>query len=194
MNVRNIAKIAAVFLATAAFIWIYQTPKFQAYATYKSLQFKIVLDKLALPHRLAQLSSEERDTELVIPIQGLSPRSIADSWGDPRSGNRLHEGVDMFAKKGTPVYSATYGYVVRVGTNPLGGNIVVILGAGGVGYYYAHLDSVAEGIEFGKEVSTSTIIGYVGNTGNAERTPPHLHFGMYKNGAENPFDLLVPRT
>lgn len=136
---------------------------------------------------------EEPDKELLIPIQGLSLRNIADSWGSPRSGGRSHEGIDMFAKRGTPVFSATRGYVIRSGTNTLGGNIVFVVGPGGVRYYYAHFDSVAQGIEPGKEVTTDTVLGYVGTTGNATGTPPHLHFGMYKSGAENPYQLLVPR-
>lgn len=157
------------------------------------MRLSTALEKIFLPYKLVRLSAEEPDIELIIPIEDLKLRSISDSWGAPRSGGRTHEGIDMFAKRGTPVYSATYGYVVYAGNNPLGGNVIFILGRGGVRYYYAHLDSFAEGVSPGKEVSTSTLIGFVGNTGNAERTPPHLHFGMYKNGAQNPYSLLVPR-
>lgn len=151
------------------------------------------VEKVALPYRLAQLSLQEPDTELLVPIRDLSMKNIADTWGSPRTGARTHEGVDMFARRGTPVFSATRGYVVRTGVNALGGNIVLVLGAGGVRYYYAHLDSIAEGITYGKEVTPDTVLGFVGSTGNATGTPPHLHFGMYKNGAENPYSLLKSR-
>ena len=126
-------------------------------------------------------------------IRELEKENISNSWGDSRSSGRGHEGVDMFAVRGTPIFSATEGYVLKVGTNALGGNIVFVYGKGGVRYYYAHLDRIARGIEIGTRVTTDSVWGFVGNTGNAETTPPHLHFGMYQNGAQNPYDLLVNR-
>jgi murein DD-endopeptidase MepM/ murein hydrolase activator NlpD len=90
------------------------------------------------------------------------------------------------------VYSATGGYVLRVGENNLGGNIVLVGGAGGRRYYYAHLYASNPKLAFGVRVGTTTIIGYVGNTGNAEHTPPHLHLGIYTSeGPVNPHPLLV---
>ena len=151
-------------------------------------------EKIMLPYRIAKLSAKDPDSELVNPIAGVDIRSIVDSWEAPRPDGRVHEGIDIFSPRGTPVYSATRGYVVYVGTNPLGGNVVFVLGAGGVTYYYAHLDEFAADIAFGNEVSTSTLLGFVGNTGNATQTPPHLHFGMYRNGAHNPYNLLVGRS
>lgn len=180
-----------ISLALSAGIW--NLSSVQAHRSEIVVRLSDILDRLALPYRIAKISMEEPDTELLIPIQGLPLRNIADSWGAARSGGRTHEGIDMFAKRGTPVFSATRGYVLRSGTNTLGGNIVFVVGPGGVRYYYAHFDSVAKGIEPGKEVTTDTVLGYVGTTGNASGTPPHLHFGMYANGAENPYGLLVPR-
>lgn len=150
---------------------------------------------LALPYRIAKLSAQPADTRLPIPVQGVLFSEIEDSWGDPRSGGREHKGVDIFAQRGTPVYAAADGYVIRTGKSELGGNYVYTVGAGGVRYYYAHLDSIAEVIKYGLPVTTNTIIGYVGNTGNASTTPAHLHLGMYVpgNGAKNPFPLLVSR-
>lgn len=91
------------------------------------------------------------------------------------------------------MYAATKGYVVRVGENNLGGTIVFTMGPGGVRYYYAHLDAVANGIQHGSEVTTDTVLGFVGDSGNASGTPPHLHFGVYDNGPQNPYQLLVDR-
>jgi len=109
-------------------------------------------------------------------------------------GDRLHEGQDIFAQRGTPVLSATDGYVVRIGENSLGGQTVSILGAGGRSYYYAHLDSYAANLAIGDHVTTQTILGYVGNTGNAAGGPTHLHFGVYaREGALNPLPLLTDR-
>ncbi len=185
--------IISLLLAVAATSWMYSWSLFSRNKVELILQLSEIADKIALPYHVAELSLLEPDKELLIPIQGLRVRDIADTWGDARSQGRSHEGTDIFAKRGTPVFSATKGYVMRVGTNTLGGNIVFVVGAGGVRYYYAHLDSSAKGIKVGTGVTTDTVIGFVGNTGNASGTPPHLHFGMYKNGAQNPYTLLVGR-
>jgi peptidoglycan LD-endopeptidase LytH len=93
------------------------------------------------------------------------------------------------------VLSATRGYVVHVGSNTLGGHTVVIAGAGGRRYYYAYLKAFATDLRVGKPVTPETLIGFVGNTGNAARTPAHLHFAMYTAaGASNPLPLLRDRT
>jgi murein DD-endopeptidase MepM/ murein hydrolase activator NlpD len=128
-------------------------------------------------------------------VRGVRVRQVANTWGAERSEGRRHEGQDIFAPKGTPVYSATEGYVWRVGQNRLGGNVVYVVGAGGRGYYYAHLDAFAPEISAGDYVTPETVLGYVGTTGNAAGTPPHLHFGVYApGGAINPLPLLVDRT
>jgi murein DD-endopeptidase MepM/ murein hydrolase activator NlpD len=101
--------------------------------------------------------------------------------------------VDIFAARGTPVLSATEGIVIRVGTNRLGGQVINILGPGRQVHYYAHLDRYG-GFEEGDVVYPGSIIGYVGNTGNARDTPPHLHYGIYDpgRGAVNPWPMLEP--
>ena len=84
---------------------------------------------------------------------------------------------------------------MKVGENSLGGQTVSVIGAGGRLYYYAHLDSYAPHIEAGDRVTTQTVLGYVGTTGNAAGTPPHLHFGVYATGgALNPLPLLADRV
>lgn len=158
------------------------------------VMFKDAARRVALPFKAAALYAREPDRELRLPVEGVSLNRVKDSWHAGRSGGRLHEGQDIFAPRGTPVYSATEGYVVRVGENGLGGNVVFVHGAGGRSYYYAHLDSHAEGLAVGDYVTTETVLGYVGTTGNAADTPPHLHFGVYASGgALNPFPLLTDR-
>lgn len=141
----------------------------------------------------------EPDAVLYMPVEGVSVANVADTWGAPRGSGRTHEGQDIFAPRGTPVYSATPGYIYRVGTSTLGGNVVWIIGAGGRRYYYAHLDAWAD-IEEGQAVTVDTVIGYIGNTGNARTTPPHLHFGVYSGSRRtcdrqvyDPLPLLVNR-
>jgi murein DD-endopeptidase MepM/ murein hydrolase activator NlpD len=146
---------------------------------------------VVIPLRYAQLLAQTPDETIAVPVKGIRPSQIADTWHAPRRGGRQHKGQDIFAKRGTPVTSATDGVVIRVGENNLGGNTVSILGAGGRVYYYAHLDGYAEDLNIGDPVSPESVIGYVGTTGNADGTPPHLHFGVYTmSGAINPIGLF----
>jgi len=152
-------------------------------------------DKLILVARIAQLYAAEPDQQLAMPVAGVSKDKVNDSWHAPRSGGeRKHEGQDIFASRGTPVLSATNGYVVSVAENKLGGRTVSVVGAGGRVYYYAHLDQYVDDISVGKQVTPETVLGYVGTTGNAAGTSPHLHFGVYSSGgAINPLPLLTDR-
>jgi murein DD-endopeptidase MepM/ murein hydrolase activator NlpD len=150
--------------------------------------------QVTLPIKLAKLRSRPADTQILMPVHGRRISEIADTWSAPRGEGRSHEGQDIFANRGTPVFAGTAGYATRVDVGDLGGNFVYITGAGGARYYYAHLDRFADGISIGDWVTTDTVIGFVGNTGNAENTPSHLHFGMYvSREAVNPLPLLVNR-
>lgn len=152
------------------------------------------LSTITLPIKTAKLALREPDAALKMPVYGSTIAKVTDTWHTARGTDRVHEGQDIFAPKGTPVFSATYGYVRRIGINELGGNIVFVNGAGGRRYYYAHLDRIAEGLYVGQEVTTDTVLGFVGNTGNAATTPSHLHFGMYEGRkALNPYILLRDR-
>jgi murein DD-endopeptidase MepM/ murein hydrolase activator NlpD len=138
-----------------------------------------------------RLAVEEAPKTLALPIGGVPPGALRDTWGAARSGGRRHQGIDIFAPKGTPVRSTTRGLVFRVGRNKLGGNVVWIFGPGRQMHYYAHLDRFGE-FEPGDLVMPGDIVGYVGDTGNARGTPPHLHYGVYTPGAGaiNPFPLF----
>lgn len=133
---------------------------------------------------------------LAFPILGLSSRNIASFWGDPRDGDaRKHEGVDVFAKRGTPVVAASSGRIRSVGNNRLGGKVVWLSNSSlGHSQYYAHLDSQL--VRPGQRVNIGDTLGLVGNTGNAVTTAPHLHFGIYKSGrgAVDPLPYLQELT
>lgn len=138
----------------------------------------------------AALLARPAATAIDVPVVGVDASEIADSFGAPR-GARLHQGVDIFAPRGTYVTSATPGIIARIGTNALGGTVVYVLGPGGERYYYAHLDSVDTLLARGQIVGTTTVIGRVGTSGNATGTPPHLHFGIYGHGdAQDPLPRL----
>lgn len=117
---------------------------------------------------------------ILCPMNGSA---YGDSWGAPRSGGRSHEGVDMLAPMGTPIYAVVSG-TVNFRQNQLGGNAVSLIGDNGNRYYYAHLASY-EGAS--RRVNQGDVIGYNGDTGNATGTP-HLHFEVHPGGglAVNP--------
>ena len=150
--------------------------------------------RVALYIHVAQLYAREPDSVIAMPIENVTKTQISNTWHAARGNDRLHEGQDIFAPQGTPILSATEGYIVRIGENSLGGQTVWVMGAGGRSYYYAHLDAYAPGIAVGDFVTNKTVLGYVGTTGNAAGTPPHLHFGVYSSGsAINPLPLLEDR-
>ena len=141
--------------------------------------------------KVARLYAADPPAKISMPVAGVTRRQVANTWQAPRGSGRRHEGQDIFAKRGTPVYSATRGYVYNIGENNLGGQTVSVIGAGGRVYYYAHLDSYAAGLAEGDYVTPQTKLGEVGTTGNAQGTPPHLHFGVYTpSGAIDPLPLL----
>jgi murein DD-endopeptidase MepM/ murein hydrolase activator NlpD len=127
---------------------------------------------------------------LINPVYGASNKSIGSFYGASRdNGKRLHEGIDIFAPKGTPVVAPTDGYISRVGLNRLGGKVVWMKDLKrGHSYYFAHLDSQL--VQPGIRVQQGDVLGLVGNTGNARRTPPHLHFGIYQSGSKDPLHYI----
>jgi murein DD-endopeptidase MepM/ murein hydrolase activator NlpD len=136
------------------------------------------------------LTFQKAPQTLPIPVEDVKSSQLIDTWKAARSNNRFHQGIDIFARRGTSVLSTTEGIVLRVGTNDLGGKVVWVLGPGGDRHYYAHLDRYAE-IDAGDRVSPGSVLGYVGNTGNARGTPTHLHYGIYTgSGAVNPYPFL----
>lgn len=140
---------------------------------------------------LISLLREDPPARLPVPVEQVTPNQLADTWGAPRGDNRRHEGIDIFAPLGRPVVSTTKGVVFKVGDDNLGGHVVRVLGPGWQWHYYAHLDRFAN-ISPGTVVEPGTILGYVGNTGNAIGTPHHLHYGVYRflGGAQNPYPML----
>ena len=119
------------------------------------------------------------DALLLMPVEGVRVSQVTDTWQAPRGGGRLHDGQDIFAPVGTPVRSASAGFVYRIDDLSLGGLTVTIIGDGYKRYFYTHFDRVPGDLLEGQRVTTDTVIGFVGTSGNAVGTPPHLHFGVY---------------
>ena len=128
----------------------------------------------------------------LFPVRGRTDRDIGSFWGDGRDqGTRRHEGVDIFAPRGTPAVAAVAGTVTRTGESQLGGLVVWLADAAtGQHLYYAHLDRQL--VRPGQRVRAGDTLGLVGNTGNARTTAPHLHFGIYQagRGAVDPWPFL----
>ncbi|MGH2684782.1 MAG: M23 family metallopeptidase, partial [Actinomycetota bacterium] len=104
----------------------------------------------------------------------------------------LHQGTDIFAPAGTSLLACERGVITKMGTDVLGGIKLWLVGESGARYYYAHLTAFADDIEEGDVVEAGTVVGFVGNTGNAVGTPSHLHFEIHPGAgpAVNPFPLL----
>lgn len=127
---------------------------------------------------------------LVFPVSGKKS-FIGSFWGAVRDGGkRKHEGIDIFALKGTPVVAICDGIIVSRGNTPRGGKVLWLQSTTHpMTAYYAHLDH--QKVKSGQFVRKGQVIGTVGNTGNARYTPAHLHFGIYKYfGAVNPLPYV----
>jgi peptidoglycan LD-endopeptidase LytH len=139
--------------------------------------------------RVRQLARASLD----FPVRGMTARAVQGIWGDARdAGRRRHEGIDIFAPRGTPAVAAVDGWITGTGQNRLGGNVVWLWSpAHRVALYYAHLDRQA--VSRGERVSAGEVVGYVGTTGNARGASPHLHFGIYAQGegAIDPYPWVV---
>jgi murein DD-endopeptidase MepM/ murein hydrolase activator NlpD len=140
--------------------------------------------------------SIRREPLLSFPVEGARMADIHSFFGDSRDGGRRrHEGVDIFAPRGTPILAVTEARVRRVGTRDLGGRIVLLWDEDRqLHYYYAHLETQIA--EEGSRVEPGDVLGTVGNSGNARTTPPHLHFGVYKRwfDALDPWNFLEPTS
>jgi hypothetical protein len=137
----------------------------------------------------------EAGPSLAFPVEGRDSRAVRSFWGADRdAGARSHQGIDVFAPRGTPVLAGADG-VAWAGENRLGGTVVFLRDPSrGQSLYYAHLDRHA--VATGQRVRVGDTVGFVGNTGNARTTAPHLHFGVYRRGegAIDPFPFVDTRV
>ncbi|MEZ5174923.1 MAG: M23 family metallopeptidase [Acidimicrobiia bacterium] len=118
--------------------------------------------------------------------------SFSDSWGARRSGGRTHKGVDMMAVRNAPLVAIETGVITRTSSSSLGGISIYLTGDSGSRYYYAHLESLADGVQKGLAVSAGDTIGFNGSSGNAPDWLPHLHFQYAPPASDwvNPYPLV----
>ena len=139
---------------------------------------------------------------LLLPVRGIEPSALHDTYSEQRGGGRPHEALDIPAPRGTPVLSATGGRVLKLFDSKAGGKMVYA--ADSSERYilmYAHLDSYANGLAEGQPLRRGQVLGAVGTTGNAPPSVPHLHFAIarsndvkvwWKGAPVNPYPLLAP--
>lgn len=138
---------------------------------------------------------------LLLPVQGVLPSQLQDTFTDARSEGRVHDAIDILAPAGTPVLAVADGRVEKLFVSDKGGLTIYQFAPDGVHcYYYAHLERYAEGLTEGQTLRRGEVIGYVGSTGNADPAAPHLHFEVHLLGPEkqwwkgesiNPYPLLA---
>ena len=133
---------------------------------------------LSVRSREAGKAAAERG--IAIPVAGVRRSELRDSFHATRSGGRQHLGIDIMAPEGTPVLAAAGGVIVKRDSSALGGISLYQRGMDGTTiYFYAHLSRYAPGVDEGDLVRQGDVIAYVGHTGNASASAPHLHFGVY---------------
>lgn len=154
------------------------------------------IDQAAIEYQAFKAGSEIFIHGVMFPIAGTYSTPLIDSYGFPRMpgtpDEHWHEGIDLFAAKGAPLVATERGVITKLGVGRLGGLKFWLKGESGTEWYYAHLDSFAPGLADGVVVEAGQLVGYVGNTGNALTTPPHLHMQVHPGGGEpvNPYPLL----
>jgi murein DD-endopeptidase MepM/ murein hydrolase activator NlpD len=121
------------------------------------------------------------DRHLLIPVEGVQPGELTRQFNDERGGSRRHEAIDIPAPRHTPVRAVEDGTIARLFYSKAGGITVYQFDpTSDFCYYYAHLERYAEGLREGEAVRRGQIIGYVGTSGNAPKTTPHLHFAIFR--------------
>jgi murein DD-endopeptidase MepM/ murein hydrolase activator NlpD len=139
---------------------------------------------------------------LHIPVAGVEPQQLRDSFAERRGSDRAHEALDIPAPQGTAVFAASAGRIVKLFRSVRGGITLYQKDPTGLFIlYYAHLDRYADGIREGRSVQAGEVLGYVGATGNASPDAPHLHFAVWRvcdprnwwqGTPVNPYPLLQP--
>jgi len=158
--------------------------------------------------REAQTLAESTATVdgLLLPVAGIRREDLRDTFTDSRSAGRSHDAIDIMAPAGTPVFAVADGHVEKLFDSARGGlTIYQFEPDGKLAYYYAHLQRYADGLAEGQPLKRGQVIGYVGSTGNASPSAPHLHFAIFVLGPDkrwwegtaiNPYPLLrgtIPR-
>lgn len=156
----------------------------------------VKMASVAIPGDLPDLARRN----LLIPVEGIPRAKLRDNF-DEKRGFRRHEALDIMAPRGTRVYAVDHGRVAKLFRSIAGGITVYQFDPNEkYVYYYAHLDRYADGLAEGTILKRGDLVGYVGSTGNAPASAPHLHFTIFllgpdkrwwKGDAVNPYPFLL---
>lgn len=153
---------------------------------------KVATASIATSWSQSYVSRGASRSGFMFPVAGR--HSYADTWGARRSGGRRHKGTDIMASRGTPVVACVSGVISKTSpqSSGIGGITIWLKGDDGNDYYFAHLNKIAGGISKGTRVSKGQVIAFVGSTGNAPESAPHLHFEVHRGGgsATDPYPVL----
>ena len=160
--------------------------------------------KPVLPPPVVRIPDGPTGGALVLPVQGIAPSQLVDTFTDSRSEGRSHDAIDIMAPHGTPVLAVADGRVEKLFTSKQGGLTLYQFNRERThAYYYAHLQGYAAGIAEQRDLKRGEVLGYVGVTGNSNPDGPHLHFAIFELGPEkqwwkgtpiNPYGLLGGRS
>jgi murein DD-endopeptidase MepM/ murein hydrolase activator NlpD len=189
----DLARLAAQQAGTVRSLGATKDAIAQAFADQQAevadLQARVAAEQAAAAASQPEQGPVGRGVLAACPVG--QPRAFGDDFGDPRPGGRTHQGIDMLAPLGTPVYAAQTGRFEE-NDNALGGTSALVFADNGDFTYYAHLSAYA-GVPSGAHVAAGAEIGHVGNSGDARGGPYHLHFEYHPGGgsAVDPYRLLL---
>jgi murein DD-endopeptidase MepM/ murein hydrolase activator NlpD len=155
----------------------------------------------AAPPSMAAAIGMLAQRRLEVPVEGVKPEALQDTFNDARAIGRRHDAIDIMAPRGTEVVAVDDGTIAKLFTSKAGGiTIYQFDPTQTFSYYYAHLDHYAAGLAEHQPVHRGQLLGYVGSTGNASADAPHLHFAIarldtdrswWKGDPINPYPLLT---
>ncbi len=208
--------IFGAFLIVAGFrrVWLWLQPQVAFPAQVQPLVTPaptIPAPATVAPSKAAEEPSTQPLTEakipaglkLIIPVQGIKPEQLRDTFNDARSAGRTHNAIDIMAPRAALVLAAADGEVVRFFNSEAGGITLYQLNQErNVVFYYAHLERYADGLSVGHQAKQGEVVAYVGDTGNAGAGNYHLHFAVWLTDDPkrfwagtniNPYELLKRR-
>jgi len=200
--------LCVVFLVIVSLVWLaitYRTkPVVPAVNLQPSSPVAVGTPLPPEPTPTPETTNFVGQVSLIVPVAGVRPDQLIDTFDDARSEGRVHDAIDIPAAAETPVLAAANGKILKLFQSERGGTTIYQLNTNGdLVFYYAHLSRYADGLAEGNVVNQGQVIAYVGDTGNAGPGNYHLHFSIaavsdpkrYWEGTSiNPYPLLHDRT
>jgi murein DD-endopeptidase MepM/ murein hydrolase activator NlpD len=192
--------IITAVIVSAFWIWFYNFVPSQPAAVGRSGNVVTVKPGQAPPVAVAE-QVEVAPSGLAIPVVGVKPDQLTDTYDQARGQGRRHDALDIMAPEGTPVIAAADGKVEKLFNSVRGGTTIYVRAPDQKWiYYYAHLQRYAPGLHEGQDVKRGQVIAFVGHSGDASAAGPHLHFAVNSMGPGerwwqgtpiNPYPLLA---